>query len=124
MTEYQAGACNIGRAERRKRYATGLAGFGAALVLAAGVLVLNVETPWLLAVAAPLFVGFLGLFQARAQFCVGFAMAGVYDVSDSGGQRREAPIDAKRTDQRRAILLQAKALLAAIAVTLALYVVA
>jgi hypothetical protein len=124
MTEYQAGACNIGQAERRKRYATGIAGFAAAIVLAVGVVVLNVEAHWLLAVAAPLFVGFLGLFQGREQFCVGFAMAGVYDVSDTGAQRREAPADARRADQRRAVLLQAKALLAAIAVTLALYAVA
>lgn len=121
MTEYQAGACNIGRAEQRKRYATGLAGFLAAGLFTVAVVALGLESQWLLAVAAPLFVGFLGLLQGREQFCVGFALAGVYDVSESGDQRTDAPGDRARADRRRAIRLQAKALLATLAVTLALY---
>lgn len=121
MTEYQAGACNIGQAEQRKRYATGIAGFLAAALLVLAVFAFDLETHWLLAAVAPLFLGFLGVLQARERFCVGFAMAGVYDVSDTGGQRTEAPDDARRADQRRAVLLQVKALLAAIAVSGALY---
>lgn len=122
MSDYQPGACNIGQAEQRKRYTTGILGFLAAAILTLAVFALELGTHWLLAAVAPLFLGFLGLFQGREQFCVGFAMAGVYDVSESGSTRRDAPSDARRADQRRAVLLQAKALLTAIAATLALYV--
>lgn len=124
MTQYQPGACNIGRAERRKRYLSGVLGFAATALLVAAVATLQVSPTWLLASVAPLFVGFLGVLQARAGFCVGFAMAGVYDVSDDGGERRPAPEDGQRADRKRAIVLPAKALALATAGALALFLVA
>ncbi|MCG1004455.1 MULTISPECIES: hypothetical protein [Halobacterium] len=124
MTEYQPGACNIGHAERRKRYLSGVAGFGAAALLVVAVATLHADPAWLLAAVAPLFVGFLGVVQARAKFCVGFAMAGVYDVSGSGDSQRPAPEAGQRADRKRAIVLSVAALAAATASALALYVAA
>jgi len=121
--EYQPGACNIGHAERRKRYLGGVLGFGATALLVAAVATLQAPPVWLLAAVGPLFVGFLGVLQARAGFCVGFAMAGVYDVSDDGGQRRPAPEDGQRADRKRAIVLPVKALALATAGALVLFFV-
>ncbi|MFB6269275.1 MAG: hypothetical protein ABEH83_04980 [Halobacterium sp.] len=123
MAEYEPGACNIGRAEQRQRYLTGVASFGAAALLVAAVATVDAPRTWLLATVAPLFSGFLGVMQARAQFCAGFALAGVYDVSDSGGNRRTAPEDGQRADRRRAIVLPAKALAAATVVAVLIYAV-
>ncbi|WP_353634826.1 hypothetical protein ABSL23_04190 [Halobacterium sp. NMX12-1] len=124
MTEYQPGACNIGHAERRRRYLTGVAGFAAAALLVAAVATVHADRAWLLAAVAPLFVGFLGVLQARARFCVGFAMAGVFDVSASGERRQPAPEAGQRADRKRAIVLSVKALAAATVGALALYLAA
>ncbi|CQH62091.1 uncharacterized protein HHUB_3637 [Halobacterium hubeiense] len=124
MTEYQPGACNIGHAERRRRYLTGVAGFAAAALLVAAVATVHADRAWLLAAVAPLFVGFLGVLQARARFCVGFAMAGVFDVSASGDRRQPAPEAGQRADRKRAIVLSVKALAAATVGALALYLAA
>ncbi|NIB98242.1 hypothetical protein [Halobacterium sp. R2-5] len=124
MPEYQPGACNIGHAERRRRYLTGVIGFAATALLVAAVATLQTPPVWLLATVAPLFVGFLGVLQARAGFCVGFAMAGVYDVSDDGGNRHTAPEAGQRADRKRAIVLPVQALALATAAALALYLVA
>ncbi|MGB9964384.1 hypothetical protein [Halobacterium hubeiense] len=124
MPAYQPGACNIGPAERRKRYLTGVAGFAATALLVAAVATLHADRAWLLAAVAPLFVGFLGVLQARKRFCVGFAMAGVYDVSADGGDRESAPAAGQRADRKRAIVLSVQALAAATATALALYVAA
>jgi hypothetical protein len=124
MAEYQPGACNIGHAERRKRYRSGVAGFAATALLVAGVAAFDASQTWLLAAVAPLFGGFLGVLQARAGFCAGFAMAGVYDVSETGGSRQSAPAHGQRADRRRAIVLPLQALLAAVVSAVALYVAA
>ncbi|WP_336035699.1 hypothetical protein [Halobacterium yunchengense] len=123
MADYQPGACNIGAAERRKRYRTGVASFAAAALLVVAVLLVDAPAFWLLATVLPLFGGFLGVMQARAGFCVGFAMAGVYDVSDAGGRRRVAPESGQRADRKRAIVLPLQALAAATACALGVYAV-
>jgi len=124
MAEYRPGACNIGHAERRKRYLSGVAGFAATALLVVGVATLDASRTWLLAAVAPLFGGFLGLLQARAGFCAGYAMAGVYDVSETGGNRQSAPADGQRADRRRAIVLPLQALAAAAVGAVALYLAA
>jgi hypothetical protein len=123
MADYEAGACNIGHAEQRQRYLTGVASFAAAALLVVAVATVDAPRTWLLATVAPLFGGFLGILQARANFCAGFALAGVYDVSESGENRRSAPEDGQRADRRRAIVLPAKALAAACVGAVAIYAV-
>lgn len=122
MPAYQPGACNIGRAERRKRYRSGVAGFALAALLVAAVATLHADPAWLLAAVTPLFVGFIGVLQARAKFCVGYAMVGVYDVSATGESRQPAPEAGQRADRKRAIVLSVQALAAATVGALALYV--
>jgi len=99
-----------------------VAGFAAAALLVVAVATVRADPAWLLATVAPLFVGFLGVMQARARFCVGFALTGVFDVSDDGGRRRTAPEAGQRADRKRAIVLSVKALVAATVAALALYV--
>lgn len=124
MAEYEPGACNIGHAEQRQRYRTGVASFAAAALLVVAVATVDAPRTWLLATVAPLFGGFLGVLQARAGFCVGYGLAGVYDVSETGGNRRTAPEDGQRADRRRAIVLPAMALAAATVGAVAIYAVA
>lgn len=124
MPEYQPGVCNIGGAERRKRYAVGAAGFVAAAVTIKAVETLALPSWALLAAALPTFAGFLGVYQARLGFCVGFAAQGVYDVSDDGGEKREVADDAARAaDRRRSRRIYAYSAVSTLAVTALVYIV-
>lgn len=120
--EYEPGACNIGRTERRVRFGVGAAGFlvGAAFVVAVPVLGLP---RWVLMLASiPLFGGFVGYYQGRASFCVRYAMAGVYNVGDGVGEReRVADPAAIRRDRREARALLARSAVSAGMLTLAVY---
>lgn len=110
MVTYEPGECNIGPAERRKRRYAGYVGFLAAAVVVVAVPLLELDPIWLLASAAPFYGGFLGILQARASFCAGFGLAGVYDVSDDGTDRIEVPdAAARRADRTRSLVMQLQA---------------
>src|SRR5687768_10202666 len=81
---------NIGPAERRKRHRIGVVGIllGLSVVGAAWALELPVAVR---AVSALFFfIGFIGVFQARAQTCVGLASRGARDM-DAGPEAIEDP---------------------------------
>lgn len=120
--EYEPGACNIGRAERRVRYGVGAAGFLGATALAVAVPVLALPRWVLLLASVPLFGGFVGFYQGRAGFCVRYAVAGVYNVGDRVGEReRVADPEAIRRDRREARSLLARSALSAGVLTLVVY---
>ena len=122
MSEYQPGVCNIGRDERRKRRTAGL--LGAAGAVGATLFVFATGRPasallW----TFPLWFGaFVGFFQDRLGFCVGFGALARYDLSGSGGDAGSvSDAEAVRRDRRRAIEVLAYAALAALATTAAVY---
>ena len=100
---YQAGACNIGPAEIARRRRSGIVGLAVTAALAVALVVADATPIVRLAVAVPLFVGILGLVQARMRFCVGFAMGGLTNFGDLGGQTKVADSAAVRADRRRAM---------------------
>lgn len=122
MSEYQPGVCNIGTDERRKRRTLGavsaLAAGGASLfVLATG------RPAVTLLWTFPLWVGaFVGLFQDRMGFCVGFGVMARYDLTGSGGDAGTvSETEAVRRDRRRALEVLGFALLAAALTTASVY---
>jgi hypothetical protein len=124
MAEYRPGACNIGGGERRKRYAGGAVGFVAAAVTVKAVEALALPSWTVVAVAVPVFVGFLGVYQARLGFCVGFAAAGIYDVSDDGDDRRKVADDAaRRADSQRSRRIYAYTAVSTLVATALVYLV-
>ncbi|SDM17135.1 hypothetical protein SAMN04487949_1131 [Halogranum gelatinilyticum] len=103
MTEYQPGVCNIGRSEQRRRSALGALGLLATLAVVLWVFATDTSRLYLLVTAAPFFLVAEGFLQARSGFCPGFATAGIYDVSDDGGERQQvADAEARAADRRRA----------------------
>ena len=82
---YQPGVCNLGSAEVAQRRRVGLLGIGAAIVLAIALLAVDASAAARLIVFVPLAGGFVGLVQARQRFCVGYALAGRYNVTDAMG---------------------------------------
>jgi len=110
---YQPGQCNIGGGERRKRLALGGLAGAAAVALAVAVVALDWPTAALFATVGPLFLAFLGYYQARRSFCAGFALQGTYAVDDDSGTVTDA--DARAADRLAARHVIRDAAIAAVA---------
>jgi hypothetical protein len=82
---YQPGVCNLGRAEIAQRRRVGILGIVASVVFAGILLAVDAPAAARLLVFLPLAGGFVGLVQARQRFCVGYALAGRYNVTDQMG---------------------------------------
>lgn len=89
MPEYKPGVCNIGKNEIRKRYTLAIVAFViSALVLYAS-LSFDLSHWTLLFSFIPLLMGFEGFYQGYFRFCAGFAAAGKYDFTGSGGTKNK-----------------------------------
>lgn len=125
MTEYQPGTCNIGAQERRRRRMGGTIGFLIAVAYVIAVIIANMPTNYLLGTVFFLFGGFIGYFQARFGFCVGFAVLARYDLSGSGGGRGSiSKHTALRRDRRQALKITLYAAVAAVGFTAVMYGIA
>lgn len=102
--EYQAGACNIGKREQRKRYFLGAAGFTSAgiLVVLSSFNYLDAAPGFILPVL--LFVGFNGFIQGRLNFCAGYGLTGKQNADDSGPE--STPEKSRRRDILEALRIQ------------------
>lgn len=99
---YVAGVCNIGPAEIARRRRTGWFGLAAAVGLGL-VLVVIGAPPWArLTIGLPLYVAAIGFIQAREQFCVGFAAAGITNFEDLGTTYAVDDAAARSADRRHA----------------------
>src|SRR5271157_5202492 len=87
MAEYQAGICNIGKNEIRKRYSLAVAAFVVTAIFLYASLSFNLPHWALLFSFIPLVLGFEGVYQGYFKFCAGFAAAGKYDFTGSGDSK-------------------------------------
>ncbi|MDP2350728.1 MAG: hypothetical protein Q8M74_06175 [Chloroflexota bacterium] len=115
---YAPGACNIGPWEIRRRRAFGVAGFIAAAVALAGLVIAGAPTLSRLLVLFPAWGGAFSWLQARRRFCAAFAMAGISNFAD-GDEGRQAVADpeARKADARAVMRLTRDSFLVAVAVT-------
>jgi hypothetical protein len=113
-SDYRPGVCNIGSAERRRRYRyAGVCGV-VAVGYAAGVLAWSLPTALLLGLFVPLSLGTELFLQARRSFCAGLGLRGRFDfggeagddgVATDGGAGRVTEPAARRADRRYALRL-------------------
>lgn len=115
---YQAGACNIGPYEIRRRRMSGLLGVVVAVALGAALVAVGAPAAARLLVLLPLWGGLIGLLQARRRFCVGFALAGIANLGgDAAGRMRIAEAEARAADLAASRRLVRDALLIAAPIT-------
>jgi len=97
---------NIGLAERKKRHRAGVLGLslGAVVVVAAWALDLG---SWASVASAFLFfMGFVGVFQARARTCVALAAQGVRNMDAGAEGVEDAAEAAALRAQARGVLIR------------------
>jgi hypothetical protein len=125
MAGYEPGACNIGKAEIRKRYALAVAGFLIAAAFAYAVAVSHMPRWALFFSAIPLILGFEGFYQGYLKFCAGFAAKGIYDFKGSGGERGKVKSKEEHwKDMKKAVMIHLYALISGAIVTVLVYILA
>lgn len=110
MSNYQAGVCNIGPQEIRKRQRVALLGYGLALVLVLAQFFFDSPAVPSLLFAA-LFVGSVGFVQSRKKFCLAFGLMGTFNVSDAM-KKVVDPADLKADRKTAIVILLQSAVLA------------
>ncbi len=98
---YQAGVCNIGAWEVRRRRRSAIIGFVISAVFLAALVAAGVPAVVRLLVVFPLWGSMVSWLQARRQFCVGFAVARLSNFADEeDGRERVDDEAAHRADMR------------------------
>lgn len=122
MEEYKPGVCNIGKKEIRKRYLFGAAGLVAAILLAYVIVAFHLPKLSLIASFIFFMLGFEGLYQGHFKFCAGFASAGIYDLTGSGGKRSKVTDkESHRIDMKRAMRIHALSIISALILTIVIF---
>jgi hypothetical protein len=108
---YQAGVCNIGPAEIRRRRRSGYVGVAAAIVIAVTLVVIDAPSISRLLVAVPLAAGLSGLIQAQLRFCANYGWRGIRNLGAIGDAQRVDDTASRAEDRRRSLqILSASAL--------------
>ncbi|MFB6175084.1 MAG: hypothetical protein ABEJ87_03835 [Candidatus Nanohalobium sp.] len=123
MSEYQPGVCNIGKAEKRKRYGLGLGSMAVFIALGATILAGLVSPIGLIFAFIAAMTGFEGILQGYLSFCAGFASQGIYDVSEKGDERHDVEDDtARKQDRLKALQIHLYSFTGALSFTALLFV--
>lgn len=108
MSEYLAGACNIGPAEIKRRRQGALIG---AILFAFTTLlfvITNAPTSTRLLIFIPALLFTVGIIQSRRQFCVAYGFLGVFSFEKLGATRKITMNQDLKADRKYAtkLLLQ------------------
>jgi hypothetical protein len=103
IVSYQAGVCNIGPAEIRRRRMAGHAGAVAAAAICFALAATGAPHALRLIVAVPAAVSAMGYIQARLHFCANYGSRGVFNLGDPGLLATVADEDARAKDRRRSL---------------------
>lgn len=95
---------NIGKAGRRQRLLIGLVGLGASALASLWLVADGAPRGWRLALFAPWWISWLGVFQAKEQTCVALAARGLRQVGDEPEVIPASELSAVRRQARRVYL--------------------
>lgn len=117
MSEYMAGACNIGPAEIKRRRQGAL--IGAILFAFTTLLFVLTEAPTStrLLVFVPALLFTVGIIQSRRKFCVAYGFMGVFSFEKLGATKKIAINQDLKADRKYAIKLLLQSVLSAAVLT-------
>lgn len=116
---YEAGACNIGPAEIRRRQQAGVIGAVATVGLGALLLLLDAPAPSRLLVALPAMLALSGFIQARSRFCAAYGFAGLRNLGALGQEEQVDDAAARSADRRKALGIFGASVLGGLAIGIA-----
>lgn len=103
--KYQAGVCNIGIDEKRKRMNTGYTGSIITILLWIIFIVSGVPRGYRLLTAIPAMIAAAGFIQAAMNFCAYFGLASVFNFNKIGRQAKIEDEYYRSLDRRKAYLI-------------------
>ena len=117
MSDYIAGACNIGNDEIKRRRQGAL--FGAILFAVTTLLFVltNAPTSTRLITFVPALLFTVGLIQSRKRFCVAYGFLGVFNFEKLGGTKKITINQDLKADRKYAVKLLLQSVIAAVVLT-------
>ena len=117
MSDYIAGACNIGNDEIKRRRQGAL--FGAILFAVTTFLFVltNAPTSTRLITFIPALLFTVGLIQSRKRFCVAYGFLGVFNFEKLGGTKKITINQDLKADRKYAVKLLLQSVFAAVVLT-------
>lgn len=117
MSEYIAGACNIGPSEIKQRKRVAYSGAIVFVAISIWLILIDAPTGSRLLAFFPAVAATTGLIQARRKFCVAFGFMGVFNFEKIGNTRKITINQDLKADRKYAVRLLLQSVLAAIALT-------
>lgn len=114
MSEYQAGVCNIGPSEIKKRQRVAVIGYAVALAIFIAMNFLDSSLSVALFFIAA-FVGSVGFVQSRKKFCLAFGLAGTFNVSET--MKKVINPEDLKADRKTALTILGQSALSALVIT-------
>lgn len=100
--KYQAGICNIGPEEKRKRMNAGYTGAIVTILLWIFFIVANAPRGYRLLTALPAIISAVGFIQASMNFCAYFGLASVFNFGKVGIQTKVEDENFRQLDRHKA----------------------
>lgn len=117
MSEYIAGACNIGPSEIKQRKRVAYSGALVFMAISIWLILIDAPTAGRVMVFFPAVAATTGLIQARKRFCVAFGFMGVFNFEKIGNTHKIKVNEDLKADRQYAVRLLLQSVLAAIALT-------
>ncbi|GAD51622.1 hypothetical protein MBEHAL_0382 [Halarchaeum acidiphilum MH1-52-1] len=122
QSSYRAGVCNIGRRERRRRYAYAALSFLIAVAFVLGAALDVIPHELVPALFVPLALAIEWYLQASKSFCALLALLGKYSFRESDERGTVSDPDDRAVDRASAVRITAISVVVAALVTAAVFV--
>jgi hypothetical protein len=117
MSDYQAGVCNIGPAEIKRRRQGALIGAILFAITSLLFVITNASTSTRLITFIPALLFAVGIIQSRRKFCVAYGFMGVFSFEKIGATKKISVNQDLKADRKYAIKLLLQSVATAIVLT-------
>lgn len=121
--EYQAGLCNIGPAEIKKRKNYFYLSLVGTIIFVLFLILAPISQTWLLLAFFPFFATMVNYLQVRNKFCVAFGYLSVVNFGDKSNRQRITNTDNHKADLKKIQLMFLQSILISLLATIILYFV-
>jgi hypothetical protein len=117
MAEYQAGVCNIGPAEIKRRRQGALIGAVLYAFTTLTFVITDASTSTRLITFIPALLFTVGIIQSKRKFCVAYGFLGVFSIEKLGATKKISINQDLKADRKYAVKLLLQSVAAAIGLT-------